>query len=53
MIALLSVLPDRAHYQLGGYQDLLSLPVSLCDKMLEQLGEWRAQEDAAFSKMKG
>jgi len=51
-MALLSALPDRAHFRLAGYEDLLSIPVSLCDKMLEQLVEWRGQEDAAFAKMK-
>ena len=42
---MLAVVPERAHFNLT-YQEVLELPVSLRDKMLEQLVEWRAQEDS-------
>lgn len=44
MIKLLARYPNRCGFNLGGYRDVLSLPVSLRDKMLEQIDEWRAQE---------
>lgn len=44
MIKLLARYPNRVGFNLGGYQDVLSLPVVLRDKMLGQIDEWRAQE---------
>lgn len=46
---LLARYPNRTGFRLGGYQDVLSLPVKLRDKMLEQLEEWRSQEDSKKS----
>lgn len=51
MLALTAQMPDRANFQLTP-SEVLGLPVRIRDKMLKQLKEWRAQEDAAFAKLK-
>jgi len=44
-MALLSDIPDRARFALT-YEEVRSLPVRLRDKMMEQIQEWRSQEDS-------
>jgi len=43
MINLLARYPNRAGFNLT-YQDVRNLPLSLRDRMLEQINEWRSQE---------
>lgn len=45
-MALLSVNPGRSRFNLT-YSDVLELPVSLRDAMLEQIADWRVEEQKA------
>lgn len=51
ILCLTAQVPYRAGFNLG-YNEVLSLPVRLRDKMLEQIEEWRAQEKDAENKLK-
>jgi len=43
---LLARIQGRSGFNLT-YTEILDLPVSLRDRMLEQIDEWRAQEDSS------
>lgn len=51
-MGLLADVPNRARFAIGSYRDVLDLPVSLRDKMAEQILNWRTQEDSAADKAK-
>jgi hypothetical protein len=48
-MALLAEVPNRARFAIS-WPGVLDLPVSLRDAMLEQIEEWRLQEDSPAKK---
>ncbi len=44
-MALLADVHERSRFSLT-YSDVLELPVSLRDRMLEEIDQWRAEEDS-------
>lgn len=51
-MGLMSQGGDIMHFGLS-YHEVLDLPLSLRDDMVEQLNEWRDKESAAASKARG
>jgi len=50
-MVMMADVPERARFALT-LEDYRSLPLGLRDKMLEQMSEWRAQEETARNKLK-
>lgn len=51
MISLMAHIQGRSGFGLS-YRDVLELPLSLRDDMLEQIEEWRSQERSAEAKVR-
>jgi hypothetical protein len=51
MMALMAKLPGSACFNLS-YEDVMNLPLSLRDAMLDTMQKWRASEAAAAQRHK-